>query len=1109
MASSQQLMAALHALYHNEDPAVKEQANKWLEGWQGTVEAWSVSDAVLHDPGSNMEAQYFCAQTLRTKVARDFEELPDSAVNSLRDSLMVLLLKYAKGAPPVRTQLCLALTALTVHVPADKWGDGGPVAWFASRLQGQAADAALPCLLELLTVLPQEVSSFRIAVRPERRRQHAQELRGTIGVAIDILTSCLQQAPGTASGVAERLRPAVLQAFGGWLALSDGAALGPDGSQLPSHPLVQAALQGLSQGDPDVFHAAVDAACELVWCTVDPETAAVQPAMMPLIQALVPAIMGLRPRFSVAARRAREEAGEGASLSGSPGPDMSGSQGAGASGADEFDDGEEQAKGMARLFAEVGEAYIHLIATAVQEVQAPVEAMLEVAGHPDHTIASMSFNFWHKLAKALSSGFSPRSMTRGMSLGSGGRPGGSMMDVTAAETPEGESAAAESMRRRQFFAPAFERLVALIRGSVRYPAHQHTWGKEAHAEFRKQRYEVADSLEDCASMLGFSRCLALAVEPLAEATQGGAGFDWRTAEAVLFCVRAIAPHSHSEPPGEPVQLAQLLAALPTLPRTEHLLQVCVCYTIGRYAGWIGTGLNAAASAGAIGGPGTPAAAVPALLPALFGVALANLESPVTAPAASAALLDLCGYCGSHLTPCLQQLMELYNTLQGAGAGGALSRPAGAPAPTSGITALVEEDVQQVMQAVCIAVCKCLPNEQVPAAATTMLTPVLNALGTAAQQLPAFAAAAGTAAAAASLYNAHPYVGPLLDRLGALFSHISHRQAVADMLTRAWPVMDMVFTRAGGDVRLLERACRALRLGAKSAGTAIGPLLPALLEVLAARFRATRHSAFLYILSELIKVFGSDEGHAPQLAAVLSSLLVDACSGLGSLALVTANPELVDDTYLLATRAAAYAPHLLLWQALGQGGGPPASPLPTLLDTALVGVLVQHREACCSVLNFLIRLLAPDLRGKVAGADGAVQAALGPRAAMLVRLLLAGVVGVLPHSRLGDVAALLSSILRATAPPPGSAAGLGNSAGLGWLAAAVGLLPDTVVPQADKESLLGAAASECTRESGDGARARAWEGAIDDFADVCRRNPRVRTAAQQALLPPELAAAVVM
>lgn len=67
---AQQLLQALDALYHNEDRKVKDEADKWLEGWQASVEAWSVADAVLHDANSAMEAQYFCAQTLRTKVGR-------------------------------------------------------------------------------------------------------------------------------------------------------------------------------------------------------------------------------------------------------------------------------------------------------------------------------------------------------------------------------------------------------------------------------------------------------------------------------------------------------------------------------------------------------------------------------------------------------------------------------------------------------------------------------------------------------------------------------------------------------------------------------------------------------------------------------------------------------------------------------------------------------------------------------------------------------------------------------------------------------------------------------------------------------------------------------
>lgn len=137
------------------------------------------------------------------------------------------------------------------------------------------------------------------------------------------------------------------------------------------------------------------------------------------------------------------------------------------------------------------------------QVQAPVEALLEVAGYPDHAIASISFVFWHKLAKALTrlaqrcgrsrtsvanclfsqaevkqaqhnarvsmdmeasaddlaghvrhtasaytyvihmapflpstrSGFSSRSNSGGPGLGG---QGGSMMDVTAVPTPEGE-----------------------------------------------------------------------------------------------------------------------------------------------------------------------------------------------------------------------------------------------------------------------------------------------------------------------------------------------------------------------------------------------------------------------------------------------------------------------------------------------------------------------------------------------------------------------------------------------------------------------------------------------------------------------------------------------
>lgn len=49
-----------------------------------------------------------------------------------------------------------------------------------------------------------------------------------------------------------------------------------------------------------------------------------------------------------------------------------------------------------------------------------------------------------------------------------------------------------------------------------------------------------------------------------------------------------------------------------------------------------------------------------------------------------------------------------------------------------------------------------------------------------------------------------------------------------------------------------------------AGKAAAGLLPTLTETLPRWFEATRHSSFLYVASELIKVFGSNPDLAPEL-----------------------------------------------------------------------------------------------------------------------------------------------------------------------------------------------------------------------------------------------------
>lgn len=73
MDAVQQVVAAINALYTSDDSRVRQEADRWLERWQSSSEAWSVANSILHDPNSQPEYTYFCAQTLKTKVCCGME----------------------------------------------------------------------------------------------------------------------------------------------------------------------------------------------------------------------------------------------------------------------------------------------------------------------------------------------------------------------------------------------------------------------------------------------------------------------------------------------------------------------------------------------------------------------------------------------------------------------------------------------------------------------------------------------------------------------------------------------------------------------------------------------------------------------------------------------------------------------------------------------------------------------------------------------------------------------------------------------------------------------------------------------------------------------------
>lgn len=170
----------------------------------------------------------------------------------------------------------------------------------------------------------------------------------------------------------------------------------------------------------------------------------------------------------------------------------------------------------------------------------------------------------------------------------------------------------------------------------------------------------------------------------------------------------------------------------------------------------------------------------------------------------------------------------------------------------------------------------------------------------------------------------------------------------------------------------------------------------------------------------------------------------------------------------------------------------------------IGVLVQHREACRSVLSFLTRLFDPQSAlaalSQQPGPDHAAAVALleqqiGRIGQPLMRMLLGAAVGALPASRVEDVAPVLQALLKL--------AGQKGVMIMQWTQESVMLIPEVALTAGDKQVFLAAAAAVMQGNTGMDGGCEGLEDALEVVSDLCRRNKRATKAAQVALLPPVL------
>ncbi|KAK4051285.1 Nuclear import receptor [Microbotryomycetes sp. JL221] len=233
-ASLEQVVQALNVLYHGQDNQAREQANEWLRQFQKSQEAWATAQLILFAPDAPTEPKLFAAQTFRQKITYDLDQLPETQLVPLRDSILsALTTMFQNGPKIIQTQLCLSLADLALQMTSNQWSD--PIGNMI-ELKAQDPNQA-SILLEFLQVMAEEYShNMRIQVNNDFGAKGTNAVER--GQQVVGLLSMYVQAPA-------------------WLRTGQIAA-----NSIAGSAMLQSCFDSLE--NEDLFDSSVDCLCDLI-----------------------------------------------------------------------------------------------------------------------------------------------------------------------------------------------------------------------------------------------------------------------------------------------------------------------------------------------------------------------------------------------------------------------------------------------------------------------------------------------------------------------------------------------------------------------------------------------------------------------------------------------------------------------------------------------------------------------------------------------------------------------------------------------------------------------------------------------------------------------------
>jgi transportin-3 len=363
------------------------------------------------------------------------------------------------------------------------------------------------CVFEFLHVLPEEVTEGRkINLTEDELTERTRELLEENGSQVlRLLVQYAESSPEAAKN------PQLMECITSWI------------REVPLQDIVNSPLLDIVMGalqSDESFDAAVETVC-----TIFKETREVD-ENMETIKLLYPRLAALQPRIQKCAE----------------------------------EEDWETFKGVTRVFAEAGEAWVVLIAREALQFRALVECVLECCHRDKEREAlSQTFNFWYELKQYIT------------------------LD--------------RYMEARLQFVDIYSKLVDIMIGHLQFPTPESgddnatdlfDGDREAEDKFREFRHHMGDVLKDCCEVIGVTECLKKSydlieawVSQYGSQARSGKIPHWQQLEAPLFSMRAM---GRMIPRDESIMLPRLIPLIVQIPDHEKVRFQAVM-ALGRYTEW--------------------------------------------------------------------------------------------------------------------------------------------------------------------------------------------------------------------------------------------------------------------------------------------------------------------------------------------------------------------------------------------------------------------------------------------------------------------------------------------------------------------------------------------